>query len=74
MKLISSQALDKDFPLSPGSLCKAKYRVFTRREGPDGHKGRFIWLDILKFNAWAASKGYKYRLSVDHPLAVEVAA
>lgn len=71
MKLICTQALDKDIVYAPASLSQKKYRHFVRREGPDGRRGRYLWIIIDKYNAQVALRGYKHRIPLDHPLAVE---
>ncbi|MEK9803115.1 MAG: hypothetical protein VW475_06905 [Curvibacter sp.] len=72
MKLISTQALDSDLVYAPGSLYQKKYRHFVRREGPDGQRGRHLWIVIEKYNEHVSLKGYKHRIPADHPLAIEV--
>lgn len=74
MKLISTQALDSDVAYSAESLYQKKYRHFVRREGPDGHRGKYLWIIIERYNQHVARRGYKHRIPLDHPLAVEVQA
>lgn len=72
MKLISTKALDSDVVYSPGSLSQKKYRHFVRREGPDGRRGRYLWVIVEKYNEHVALRGYKHRIPLDHPLAFEL--
>lgn len=72
MKLISTRALDSDFIYAAGSLSQKKYRHFVRREGPDGRRGRYLWIVVEKYNEHVALRGYKHRIQLDHPLAIEV--
>lgn len=63
--LISTGELDSSFPYTPGTLyvgrSLGRYPWLTR-EGPNGRRGRYLWIDAGHFNAWAAERGLKFRL------------
>lgn len=64
-QLISTGELDSSFPYTPGTLyvgrSLGRYPWLTR-EGPNGRRGRRLWVDAIHFNAWAAERGLKFRL------------
>ncbi len=59
--------VDNDFPFAlstPYSChCRKKHNWLTRH-GPDGHRGRNLWILVQEFNTWAESRGIQYRLPI----------
>ena len=52
--------VQSDLPFTLGSVYNgfAKGRfTWVQKAGPDGHVGRFLWVDVSRFNAWAADRG-----------------
>lgn len=35
---------------------------WLQKEGPDGHVGRNLWVDVSRFNQWAETRGLKFKL------------
>jgi len=66
---LPTTALDSRFPLSISTLYN--YRS-TGRVDWLSKRGRFLWLDVPRFNSWAAGKGKQFRLDPEHPMAVEL--
>lgn len=66
---LPTTALDSRFPLSLATLYnyKSTGRVdwLTRRAG-------LLWLNVPRFNAWAAGEGKQFRLDPEHPMAIEL--
>ena len=64
-RLICIAALDGSFPFATSTLyeghCTRRY-PWLSRVGPDGHRGRHLWLDVDAFNRWAQARGLSYRL------------
>ena len=36
---------------------------WLRKNGPDGHVGRNLWVDVSSFNQWAKNRGLKTRIT-----------
>jgi hypothetical protein len=55
----------EDFPLALSTLysghSRQNYKWLTR-VGPDGHRGRILWILIHEFNDWCLNRGLKYQL------------
>lgn len=66
-QLIPMSELKGKFPFAPSTLYTGKslgrYPWLTRH-GPDGERGRYLWVDTAKFDEWAAAKGTSFRF---HP-------
>jgi hypothetical protein len=61
------KSLGDDFPLELSSIYSGHSRnrfAWLTRVGPDGHKGRFLWVLVAEFNDWCRNRGVKYRLEV----------
>jgi hypothetical protein len=68
--LLPTTALDSRFPLSLNSLynyrCTGRVDWLVRRR-------QFLWINVRKFNQWAAQEGKAFRLDESHPMAIELA-
>lgn len=57
--------LDSRFPFAPATLysghSRGKYKWLTR-VGPDGHRGRILWVLRDEFNQFCRARGIKYQL------------
>lgn len=60
--------LDSHFPFSVTTLysghCRGSYPWLTR-VGPDGHRGRILWILVGEFNLFCLARGIKYQLIVE---------
>jgi hypothetical protein len=72
--LLPIDALDSRFPLKLGTIYNHHWRgsTWVTNEGPRGPGGRVLWIDVRAFNRWAQLEGFKFRLELDHPRAVQV--
>lgn len=66
---ICTTELDSDFPYAINSLYVGKstgrYPWLHRRPGATpGRRGRYLWINITEFNAWAVAIGIKFRFKV----------
>jgi hypothetical protein len=62
--LIPVPLLGGSFPFSISTLYSGHSRgryPWLRREGPDGERGKFLWVDTVAFDEWASNKGKAYR-------------
>jgi hypothetical protein len=68
MNYIPVNQVDATFPFALATLygyhCRKKIAWLTRI-GPDGNRGRILWIKVSEFNEWCQNRGYKYRLAVD---------
>lgn len=54
--------LQGELPAAQQTLYKwsSKKQVdWLGREGPSGHRGRELWADVEKYNAWAEPRGHR---------------
>lgn len=54
--------LQGELPVAQQTLYKwsSKKQVdWLGREDPSGHRGRELWADVHKYNAWAAPRGHR---------------
>lgn len=54
--------LDGELPAEQQTIYKwssKKIVDWLGRLGPDGHKGRELWIDVQKYNLWAEPRGLK---------------
>lgn len=68
MMHVSLSSLDSHFPFSIATLYTGRSRgrySWLTRQGPDGHRGRFLWIDVDAFNQWCQLRGYKYQLGLN---------
>jgi hypothetical protein len=68
MKYIPLCQLDSSFPFALSSLysghSSGRYTWLTRT-GPDGHKGKNLWILIEEFNTWSRNRGLQYQLKTN---------
>lgn len=65
--LVSVPMLKGSFPFTVNTLYSGRVRgryPWLQREGPDGQRGKFLWVDMRAFDIWAANKGIGYRFNV----------
>lgn len=57
--------VQSDLPFALASVysgfARGRYN-WVQKEGPDGHVGRILWVDVQGFNTWAANRGLKSQL------------
>lgn len=64
--LIPVHRLGGEFPFATRTLYNGKSSgeyTWLTREGPDGRRGRFLWLDKAKFDEWATARGISFRFN-----------
>lgn len=66
--LLPTTELDSDFPFEISTLYSGRscgrYTWLTR-VGPDGHRGRILWVLVHEFNEFCRNRGIKYRLQLE---------
>ena len=65
-RLIPTSELDSTFPFLPATLYSGKSRgryKWLTRVGPDGHRGRLLWILVDEFNQFCRDRGLKYQLN-----------
>lgn len=64
-RLIPLAELDYSFPFERSSVytghSQGRYTWLTR-VGPDGHRGRHLWVDVEGFNQFCENRGIRYRI------------
>jgi hypothetical protein len=67
-RLIPTSALDSRFPFASSTLHSGKSRgryPWLTRHGPDGHRGRILWILVDDFNQFCRDRGIKYQLEME---------
>lgn len=67
MSLVPLPTVQADLPFSIASIysgfARGRY-PWLQKHGPDEHRGRMLWVDVNKYNEWAANRGQVKRLTV----------